>query len=291
MKGDVKKMHLLKVGGRNLNIENWLVFHPNGKHMFTCGEKRMKWYINKGLAEIIDKNKIKLNFIPKGDGFEDNEHFGRNERIVQCVVSGINNNLQRHHIIPYCYRSYFPEEFKSRNHHDVVLINYHIHSKYESKASQFKDDIAKLFNVKTIKECNYQYCIKLRKIKSKHDAIISEISSILKNYDLPKNKLVGKLNNIAKNLNINNEIVENYNYIQLLKLLQLIQKDKIRLIDEFNQKHRLEYDHGYLVVSKLNTEDKIEEFVKLWRKHFIETTNPKYMPDGWSLDFRIKTRI
>ena len=40
-----------------------------------------------------------------------------------------------------------------------------------------------------------------------------------------------------------------------------------------------------------DTEEKIMEFVKLWRTHFIETMKPKYMPQGWSINFRIKTKL
>jgi len=60
---------------------------------------------------------------------------------------------------------------------------------------------------------------------------------------------------------------------------------------DFKVKNRYLYDHGYHVVQKLDTEEKIMEFVKLWRKHFIDTMQPQYMPYGWSVDFRIKTKI
>jgi len=97
--------------------------------MFTCGEKRAFWYINKSLASIIGNKKIKLNFIPNGFGYDDNEIFGKLPRKNICVVSGLNTNLQRHYIVPYCYRKYFPDIYKSKNHHDVVLINHDIHKK------------------------------------------------------------------------------------------------------------------------------------------------------------------
>jgi len=59
----------------------------------------------------------------------------------------------------------------------------------------------------------------------------------------------------------------------------------------FKNNNRKHYDHGYHVVKKLDTEEKMVKFVKLWRNHFIETTSPKHMPTGWSVDFRIKTYI
>ena len=57
---------------------------------------------------------IRLTFMPKGNGFEDNEVFGRSMREAKCVVSGLEDGLQRHHIVPYCYRTYFPEIYKKK---------------------------------------------------------------------------------------------------------------------------------------------------------------------------------
>jgi hypothetical protein len=41
---------VLQLESRNFNNGNWKVLHPNGKHMFTCSEKKAMWYIEKGLA-------------------------------------------------------------------------------------------------------------------------------------------------------------------------------------------------------------------------------------------------
>jgi len=64
--------NILKAGSKNLNTENWKVYHPSGRHMFTCGEKKAKWYLDRNLAKSIGKKKIALTFSPKGNGFEDN---------------------------------------------------------------------------------------------------------------------------------------------------------------------------------------------------------------------------
>ena len=121
----MEKNNILQIGSKNLSSENWKVYHPSGRHMFTCGEKKAFWYLERNLAKLIDgERSIELTFIPKGNGFEDDEEFGRSIRIVRCVVTGVSNSLQRHHIVPYCYRTYFPEQYKSKNHHDVVLLNF-----------------------------------------------------------------------------------------------------------------------------------------------------------------------
>jgi len=71
----------------------------------------------------------------------------------------------------------------------------------------------------------------------------------------------------------------------------LIREYHINEIEKFKIENRIVYDHGYRIVQKLDTEEKIMEFVKLWRNHFIDMMQPEFMPHGWSVDFRIKTKI
>jgi hypothetical protein len=288
----MEKNNILQIGSKNLSSENWKVYHPSGRHMFTCGEKKAYWYLERNLAKLTGERMIELTFIPKGNGFEDNEEFGRSSRIVQCVVTGISEGLQRHHIVPYCYRTYFPEIYKSKNHHDVVLMNFEIHSEYEQKANAFKDEIARIYNVKTIGELNAEYTLKLRELGKPNAIILNTIHSIFKIYGrLSREELLDKLHYVADNSNLPFETLVKYNYIQLFKLYQLLRENHINEIYEFKGIYRKQYDHGYHVVQKLDTEEKIEDFVKLWRNHFIETMQPKFMPNGWSVDFRFKTKI
>lgn len=287
-----KNNNILKLGSNNLNIENWEVYHPNGVHMFTCGEKKAKWYLDRDLAKRTDDRKIILTFEPKGEGFDNNEIFGKTIREPICVVSGVDYNLQRHHIVPYCYRSYFPKKYKSKNHHDVVLINHEKHSEYETQAIIYKDVIAKKYGVKTINELNVEYTHKLRET-GRHSAILlNTIHSIFKTYGLISTEVkLKKLKIISEHTGISLDIISNYNYIQLYKLFILIKKQHDKNIDRFKNANRKFYDHGYHTVLKLNTEEKIKEFIKLWRIHFIKTMKPKFMPAGWSIDFKIKRNI
>lgn len=287
-----EKNNILKVGSKNLNSENWKVFHPNGKHMFTCGEKKAFWYLDRNLAVLFGDKSIKLSFVPKGNGFEDNEEFGRNVRIARCVVTGVENNLQRHHIVPYCYRTYFPEAFKSKNHHDVVLINHEIHSEYEQKAVLYKDEIAKIYGVKTIGEYNAEYTKRLRENGKDGSILLNAIHSLFKSYGkMPNDIKLEKLRFISEKTGISFDMILKLTYIQMYKLYLLLREKQISDVYTFKEENRGYHDHGYHVVQKLDSEEKIEEFVKLWRNHFIETMKPKFMPKGWSIDFRIKTKI
>lgn len=284
--------NILKSGSKNLNSENWKVYHPSGRHMFTCGERKASWYLERGLAKLIGKKKIALTFSPKGNGFEDNEEFGRGIREAKCVVSGNEIGLQRHHIVPYCYRTYFPEQFKSKNHHDVVLINFEIHSEYEQFANTYKDEIARIYGVKTIVEYNIEYTSKLRELGKPNAIVLNSIHSIFRTFGkISEEMLIEKLRYVSDNTGIPLKTIRGYSYIQLYKLYLLIKVHHDKELYDFKENNRKFFDHGYHVVQKLDTDEKIEEFVKLWRNHFIETMHPKYMPHGWSVDFRIKSKI
>jgi len=287
-----EKNNILKYGSKNLNTENWKVYHPSGRHMFTCGEKKAQWYLDRDLAIEFKTKKIKLLFTPRGNGFEDNEEFGRGIRESRCVVGGLEEGLQRHHIVPYCYRTYFPKAFKSKNHHDVVLINHEIHSDYEQLANQFKDEIGRMFNVKSINEFNIEYTTKLREIGKKNSILLNAIHSLFKCYNkIPRKVILEKLQFISNETEIPFKRIKGYSYVQMYKMYELLEEQHIIETEAFKVENRKLYDHGYHVVQKLDTDEKIEDFVKLWRNHFIDTMQPQFMPTGWSIDFRIKTKI
>jgi hypothetical protein len=282
----------LKKGSKGLNLENWKVFSMGGKHMFTCGERKAEWYLNKKLAKLIGENEIQLTFKPKGYGFEEGEVFGLAGRVIQCVVTGEENDLQRHHIVPYCYRRWFPEEYKSKNHHDVVLVTYKIHEQYERQATIEKDQIAEDFGVKTLNEYNLEYTKILCEFSNERTKMLSRLHSIFKSYDIiPVDVIYDIFELVSKYSGINVEIIAKFNFIQLYKLYLLLKENFEKEFDKFKENKQVEFDHGYHVVKQLDTHEKIREFVIRWRKHFVNTMKPKYMPEGWRLNFRVKVEL
>jgi len=286
------KNHILKRGSKNFNTENWKVFHPNGKHMFTCGEKKAQWYLDRNLAKKINHKEIQFTFVPKGDGYNDNEEFGLVERKPICVVGGTVDDLQRHHIVPYCYRTHFPEVFKSKNHHDVVLINFKKHAEYELKANEFKNIIAERFNVKTISEYNVEYVLNLKQNNRHYTIILNNIKPLFTSYGrLTPTRIREKLAIVSNSIDIDSDYLLGLNYIQLYKFYLDINDLHSKNVEEFKLENKLQFDHGYRVVEQLKNEKQIRDFVVLWRTHFIETMNPKFMPEGWSINFRVRTNL
>ena len=46
--------------------------------------------------------------------------------------------------------------------------------------------------------------------------------------------------------------------------------------------------HGEIVVGKI---DDFQVFIEMWRKHFVDNTSAKYLPENWSVKIKIKIDV
>lgn len=228
--------------------------------MFRCSIKKIQWYIKKNLVQQIGEKQYKLMFQPKGKGHVGDDFYLYQKQTI-CCCCGSEEELQRHHVVPYCFRKYM-EQIKEHSSHDILLLCLSCHERYEKDfASKLKKELS---------------------IKMKIDFGGKDIET-----NLPL-KTVIKIRNMATSLT---------QYAQKLKINSRIKiKNNIKkcIGHELSEKE-LDYwstkktdniiEYGQYVVD--NTED-IVSFIKMWRLHFIETMNPKYLPKGWSVNKEIK---
>jgi cation-transporting P-type ATPase D len=120
---------------------NCAVYSPDKQLMFRCHKKRIDWYLSRNLATIIDSDpvSIQLTFEPKG--FSSKDYLLEPKRNC-CVSCGTEDYLTRHHIIPRCYFTHFPEKIKSRNSKYIVALCEKCHRDYENKADTLKSALA-----------------------------------------------------------------------------------------------------------------------------------------------------
>jgi len=289
------------LSSKNVSTISWKVYNMDGKLMFVTGKKKVDWYLKKGLAKKIKGSEpsIRLNFETKGNGYENDDLFGLSERKPVCVVSGkdIRNangeyGLQKHHVVPYCYRKWFRDEYKSKNHHDVLLVTDEIHRNYEYHATNYKDNMAEKYGVRTIVDLNGEYSRMLTDFSKKQVKVLSSLSALIHSFNqIPKSKIISTLNFISEVSGIKRDFLYGLNMIQLYKFYRLISDDRHNNIVALKKQNKPEYDHGFQVVSKLDTHEKIEEFVRMWRTHFVETTNPQHLPIGWSINYKVKVDL
>lgn len=236
---------------------NCQVLSPDDILMFRCDDKKGNWYLKRGLAEVINKNPlvIKLNFKPKGLG-NHNRGFGLEEIHNRCVVCGSEEYLTRHHIVPYCYRKYFPEELKSHNFHDVVSMCASCHDSYERKADELKLELAIKYNAPL--NAGIEVDNKLIKLVKIAKTLLYTKSIPKKRIDFLKKVLKTELN-VGRLSNSKIEKISNMEYVKIKKT------------------------HGEIVMSNIYD---IQDFIKMWRQHFMKNNNCKYLSKNWNTNFK-----
>lgn len=231
---------------------NWQVQSPEGILMFRCEDKKANWYLNRDLAEKISDQVIRLKFTPQGLG-NHNRGYGLTEMQNRCVNCGSEEFLTRHHVVPYCYRKYFPNEIKSHNFHDVLSMCVECHDKYERKADQLKSELAQKYSApingilskkREVKAIKYATTI-LRGAKSIPQVRIEEMSQEIKNH-----------------------LGRDWTPEDLEELSQMAQQVVLQT-------------HGEMVMSQISD---LREFIQTWRKHFINNNELNFLPSNWKIE-------
>lgn len=45
---------------------------------------------------------------------------------------------------------------------------------------------------------------------------------------------------------------------------------------------------GKALVDKIDTEEKIIDFIRMWRQHFLDVMKPKYLPPAWDVNHKFQ---
>lgn len=242
-------------------FENCVACYPSpNTPIFLCTKRKAEWYLEKGLAESISEDplKILLKFQPKGNG-----HKGRNfflqSQVNICVVCGTTENLTKHHIVPFSYSKHFTKgrEFVG---HDIVLLCENCHLKAEEFMPKVRERVAKKYGIPLNKASN---------IKKSHWQAYSLINALQKHGDvIPEERKL--------------EIKQTLYMLLSITQFDSAYLDKIaeQLMTRLNQKDET---HSKKVVDKLES---VDEFAIMWRNFFMQKMKPKYMPEHWKVGAR-----
>lgn len=246
---------------QSLIYGNCQVLSPDNILMFRCDEKRANWYLKRDLAESIELSplKIRLKFKPRGLG-NHNKGFGLTEMKNVCVNCGSQDELNRHHVVPYCYRKFFPLSLKSHNFHDVLAMCVPCHEKYERNADKLKMSLSIKYNAP----------INGESIGNNRDMVkYSKISNTLLKENLtnaPKSKIRRMRKSLKDRFGI-----------------KRLTKDKIEEISNIKIVV-IKRTHGEMVISKVTD---TQQFIEMWRKHFVENNECKFLPKNWSIENKL----
>jgi hypothetical protein len=226
---------------------NHKMFSIENKFLAHVDTKRMNWYLDRDLGVMVNDKDFKLTFKSKGD--KDRGEYYKLELQNCCVVCGVENDLTKHHVVPHQYRKYFPDEYKSKSSFDVLCVCKDCHNDYELEADVLKEDLLKAWGL-----TNYTKDV-LRVTKSLY---------ALENYaeyidGERKERMIGHIekffNDSFDNILDDEEIDGNFEFEPATSIM-------IRKISERGNKE-------------------LENFIVMWRKHFIQVAKPKFLPQEW----------
>uniref|UniRef100_A0A8C6TFA3 Exonuclease 3'-5' domain-containing protein 2 n=1 Tax=Neogobius melanostomus TaxID=47308 RepID=A0A8C6TFA3_9GOBI len=251
--------------------DNCFLQAPDGQPLCTCDKKKAKWYLDKGIGELISENPfiVRLLFEPSGRPDSQQDYYLTAKENL-CVVCGKADSYIRKNIVPHEYRRHFPTEMKDHNSHDILLLCTSCHAASNVHDSFLKQHLAEEFSapqgceegVRLLEDTDR------RKVRSAARALLSARDG------LPESRRA-ELEELIKNyLNMNH--------------------DEPLTLDTVNQAASLEtrifneayVPHGLKVV-RAHAEWGLKGLMTLerrWRQHFLNSMQPKHLPPLWSVD-------
>ncbi|KAG7373335.1 hypothetical protein IV203_034059 [Nitzschia inconspicua] len=288
------------------NIE---MYGPDDVMLCTIGKKKAHWYVHKkGLAEwrtpLVDEGddritkisappsirllfppKIKKSKLQQVEELECESENGTSNRNVTanpnlynishkkniCVACGASTGLMRHYVVPYSYRRLLPTKFKSHLSHDVVLLCLECHICADQAAVEHRDNVYEpKFRTDPTTARAMIPDHQLRHVKSCAQALWKHREK------MPPERVIEYEATVQAYLNdksgSGNETLSTSILQELAQNLET---------DLPNPNH---FPITELVIRSLLSDQDVGEFVRSWRKLFLEILQPRYLPVGWSVE-------
>lgn len=230
--------------------------------MFRCNNKRAKWYLKRQLAEVVSRDppQLRLLFTPNGLGHYGDAYHSQ-ERGNYCAVCGKTGGLSRHHIVPYCYRKSLVQLVTCYKYdiHDILPLCHRCHRKYELEfASRLRQQLAQEYDVPVTG-------VGLISPNRNEFRAIRAAAALEKyGHQIPEPRKT-ELKEMISSFLRKPAIRENWQVL------------RGRKADPRGPDYKT---HGEALVAKLRDP---QEFVRRWRKDFIETMKPQHLPDHWEI--------
>lgn len=239
--------------------DNCAILAPDGQLLGYCQKKRLNWYVSRGLAKLLDENSMQLFIEPKGrSGVNDPHHCSTTDNI--CVICASEVDLTRHHVVPHCFTKHMPNPYRLHNCHDIVALCVSCHLKYEGYSYLKKQELAARYGVPIAIDFRHPEKLNQLKLQGWAKAILY--------YPVPENRVIELKQRIAK-------LLGRYPTQQDLEEIMELTPHKLKnSVKTF----------GQMIIEKI---DDYDEFAIEWRKHFVETMQPKYLKGTWNIDKKL----
>lgn len=260
-------------GSSEPQYENCLVVSKTGEMMFRCSQKKADWYLNRKLAERVSETPptYQLLFESKGRGHAGDPYMLSPRRNV-CVVCGGTNDLSKHHVVPYCYKPSLAATMKSHMSYDVLPVCAECHGNYEYYATLFKRSLAVECGVQESQQSSDWHKERTPEEVARGKALSAALA-------LGRHK--GKMPE-SRQKALEEQVMRVFGKPELSAEEIEVVKEEQRtgaLLRQVTSKNVAE-----AVLEKI---DDFDSFAIRWRKHFVETMQPKYLPEYWQVERRV----
>mmetsp|Transcript_22312 Transcript_22312/g.32615 ORF Transcript_22312/g.32615 Transcript_22312/m.32615 type:complete len:291 (-) Transcript_22312:345-1217(-) len=288
MKEQRRKAKLPLLAMKSKMYDNITMLDPSGQTLNKISKKKARWYISRNLATYepnTSQQFIRLKFEPKARST--NSNYGKSEKKNVCVACGGEENQMRFYIVPYAYRQLFPRRYKSHISHDVVLLCASCHLRCGQQTQLRMNEIEERFHpVKS-----HTNDKDLFKIRSSGMALMHHRDK------MPQERI-----------KFHQQIVWEY-FVQLGEVqdhndddddgdmggegMDLSKEMLQRAVDiEYRVENPNHVSASELVVNSLNNDDeKMALFIREWRRFFLDTIHPRFLPEGWSVDYPVVSNL
>lgn len=250
--------------------DNCQLLAPDGELLCICERRKAEWYVYKGLGESISEEPytVRLNFEPSGRPRLD-DIFYTKEKVNICVVCGKSENYHRKFVVPSEYRKYFPDLMKKNLSHDVLLLCVDCHKKSNLLDQRMRVKLAELCDAPLVngKYAKYKFDSEMARVKSAARALVSSGDKI------PE----------ARKIELEKTITDYFKVSGITE--ELLQKASNFDINTLNESY---IPHGLKVYQYFCQNGGLTNFEKMWRQHFLDTMQPKYLPNMWSVEHNHK---
>jgi len=245
----------------NAKYDNCKIYSPNDKFLGFCDKKKYEWYIKKDLVDVIDEKTIKLRFEPKVNGHNGKfEEFCKLEITTQCVVCGSKEDLNKFHVVPLEFRKFFPINMKSHASHDIVLVCNDCQGDLNYVYHQYRTHLFEKFNITQNQQLN--------KIKTYANQMLKKMNQEPKPEEQP-NPHQHHYKQPSINLLVTEYLGHEPSIDELEQLRNMCTHDNLGEAKSV----------GEFIVNKYK--DDLLKFEEKWRKLFVESMDPEFLPSGW----------
>mmetsp|Transcript_23405 Transcript_23405/g.55463 ORF Transcript_23405/g.55463 Transcript_23405/m.55463 type:complete len:470 (-) Transcript_23405:31-1440(-) len=241
-----------------------------------------------------------------------------------CVVCGTTEGLVKHYVMPHCYRRKMPTRFKSHHSHDIVLLCVPCHTNADRGGRvPFEKELDRLYRKGEYHKRNETHRAMisdqgLKSIQSRARALLWHSDKIpivkrrqyeetIQGYIMTQKEQQKATEGIAEeegnsrsdevretdtdlSLSTNEQLLSELANMEtdrpnpyFVSTPDLIVRERLTTVkvstnNEMSVPLGLQQQQGNL------DDTAIEEFVREWRRLFIDTLQPQYLPKGWSIN-------